>query len=82
MYFPIVVFSDNLYKGGLTDRKTLKPQKVFRYRTGMTSSDKEMLNDFDIHICDISAFTNLIKVFTYTHNNYWKFLVKKIKNKK
>lgn len=82
MFFPIVIFSGGLYKGSLVDRKTLKQQKMFRYRTGMAQSDKEMFDEFDIHICDISAFTNLIKALSYSHGNFWKFLARKIKDKK
>src|SRR3989344_4229945 len=34
MFFPLVIFSDNLYKASLENRKNLRKQENFLYRTG------------------------------------------------
>lgn len=82
MYFPTVIFSDELYKACLTSRKTLKRQDIFHYKSGMTFGGDESLNQFDIHISTISKLNSFLQAINYVHKQFSLLFFKKIKGGK
>lgn len=82
MYFPVVIFADELYEARLLDRNVLKKQDLFRYRSGMTSSSDESPSEFDVYVCKISALPRLLKVFNYTHQKFSSYLFKSLNPRK
>ena len=82
MFFPLVIFSDNLYKASLENRKNLRKQENFLYRTGMTFSGDESPDEFNIYISSVAKLSNLLKVFNYTHKQFAVSFFKKIRGKK
>ncbi len=82
IFFPVVIFSDNLYKASLEDRKILKRQETFLYRSGMTFSDSASPDEFNIYISSVAYLSTLLKAFNYSHKNFSTFFFKNIKELK
>ncbi len=61
-YFPLVVFSDSLYKADLeSEKKSLVRERIIKYRAGMASKSNEAPDEFTVHICDLKGLQNLSK---------------------
>lgn len=78
MYFPIVIFSGQLYKASLGERKMLKLEEIFRYRSGRAFSGDKSPDEFDIYICSISSLNKLLKVLNYIQKQFSQSFFKRI----
>jgi|GEM_PF-3334383 len=82
MYFPVVIFSSDLYKACLSDRKTIKTQDFFHYKSGMAFGGDKSLNEFDIHVCGISNLNNFLDALNHVHKQFSLLFFKKIRSGK
>lgn len=75
LYFPVVIFSDNIYKANLIGKKkTIVKRHLFQYKAGMAMSDKTSPTDFYVHICDMEALGQLLNAYEYIFNRFGKLL--------
>lgn len=64
LYFPIIIFSQRLYRAFLADsKKSLVKGHIFRYRTGLASGAPAAPEEFCVHIFDKESVPKAIRLF-------------------
>jgi len=81
LFFPIAVFSGNLFRAYISDRrKIINEASVFKYKAGERSIGKGIIPDeYCIHIIDQSEIKNTIKIFDEIYVYFKKEIIQKIK---
>jgi len=79
IWFPVVVFSGNLYRAMMHKRKTVSKKGVFGYRTGAAVDGQKEPMQFYVHIIDKQSLHKTLRQFNQLYKKFKQYIKTNIK---